>query len=138
MLQNISLYFQWPRWLPATPRELNATYAAGFLRAAEIGSHKDRIARWFRELEHYGFIVMVTGGGLGTEGRGKAPHWRLTEEDYLGRPPTRDFLLWNGRPFQQVKKQNPVPETRDSAAAHCPRNRGHIAGTPCPRNQGHN
>jgi hypothetical protein len=47
VLQNISLYFQWPRWLPATPRDLNATYAAGFLRAAEIGSHKAALLAGF-------------------------------------------------------------------------------------------
>src|SRR6476660_3318908 len=51
------------------------------LRDAEerIGSKRGQIARWYRELQYYGFIVMVTPGCLGVEGKGKAPHWRLTE-----------------------------------------------------------
>jgi len=46
----------------------------------ELGAHsyRDNVRRWFRELQYYGFIVMTQGGHLGVEGRGKAPHWRLT------------------------------------------------------------
>jgi len=40
---------------------------------------RDSISRWYRELQHYGFIVMTNAGGLGVDGKGKAPHWRLTE-----------------------------------------------------------
>src|SRR5262245_8199111 len=54
--------------------------------AKKLGSNRDFVRRWFRELQHYGFIVMVRPGGLGVEGRGKAPHWRLTEQWYLGKP----------------------------------------------------
>jgi hypothetical protein len=60
--------------------------------AEEIGLNKDIIARCFRELQYYGFIVMTSGGCLGVEGRGKAPHWRLTELGYMLDPPTRDFM----------------------------------------------
>jgi hypothetical protein len=37
----------------------------------ELGSHshRDNVRRWFRELQYYGFIVMVTPGHLGVEGR---------------------------------------------------------------------
>jgi hypothetical protein len=94
----------------------NAVYLSTRIAAAEIGSHKDQVTRWFRELEHYGFIVMVSAGHLGVNGKGKAPHWRLTEESYIGDPPTREFLRWNGAPFFQTKKQNPVPETRDTVS----------------------
>src|SRR5262249_43331941 len=31
----------------------------------ELRSHHNEIARWFRELQHYGFIVMTTPGMLG-------------------------------------------------------------------------
>ena len=42
--------------------------------ADEIGSDTKEIGRWFRELQHYGFIVMNEPGCLGVDGRGKAPH----------------------------------------------------------------
>ena len=68
-------------------------------------------------MQHYGFIVMTEAGCLGLNGRGKAPHWRLTELGYMTDPPTRDFLKWDGTLFQGQrspkdyfrKKQNPVP-----------------------------
>jgi hypothetical protein len=103
--------------------------------AKETGLNKNMIARSFRELNYYGFIVMMNPGCLGVEGRGKAPHWRLTELGYMTDPPTRDFLRWDGELFHeqkppkfykrqerrlarfaQPKKQNPVP----------------TSGTPCP------
>ena len=62
----------------------------------EVGSHHNEIARWFRELQFYGFIVMTKGGSLGVEGIGKAPHWRLTELGYMNDLPTRDFERWAG------------------------------------------
>jgi hypothetical protein len=99
----------------------NAVYLSARVAAQEIGSNKDYVTRWFRELQYYGFIVMVSPGHLGVEGRGKAPHWRLTEEWYLGEPPTRDYQRWDGSSFQEQKspqhylskKQNPVPQTGD-------------------------
>src|SRR5438045_2271156 len=39
--------------------------------AEEIGSHHNQIARWFRELKHYGFIVETRAGCLGVKGRGR-------------------------------------------------------------------
>src|SRR5437899_6773791 len=45
----------------------------------EMGCKRDSVGRWFRELQHFGFVVMTNGGGLGVDGKGKAPHWRLTE-----------------------------------------------------------
>jgi hypothetical protein len=98
-------------------------------RAAEELGTKDRnaIANWFRELQHYGFIVMTEAAALGVEGRGKAPHWRLTElPTRKGNgeltDPTKDFLRWDGELFEphvapsrrwnsrkqiDLKKQNP-------------------------------
>jgi hypothetical protein len=57
------------------------------IAANEIGSHHNEVARWFRELQHYGFIVKTTGGCLGVDGKGKAPHWRLTELGYMHERP---------------------------------------------------
>ena len=69
----------------------------------ELGSNRSYVARWFRELEYYGFIVMTRPGFLGVEGKGKAPHWRLTELAYKDDAPSRDFMNWNGVPFQAQK-----------------------------------
>ena len=71
----------------------------------ELGSKRRYLARWFRELEYYGFTVMTRPGFLGIEGKGKAPHWRLTELGYKNDPPTRDFLNWNGFPFEDRKSK---------------------------------
>jgi len=106
----------------------------------ELG-HKDRsdIANWYRELQHYGFIVQTEAASLGVDGKGKATHWRLTEltmrkgnNELL--PATKDFLRWDGTVFKPhvrpsrrwnaskqpvIKKQNPgrhVPTTVDGTS----------------------
>jgi hypothetical protein len=119
----------------------NAVYLSARVAAKELGSHKDYITRWHRELQYYGFTVMVRPGHLGVEGKGKAAHLRLTECWHAGEPPTRDFERWNGIKFRYHKKQNVaprakgsgVPQTRDSSdstgvirtPADCPTNWGH-------------
>jgi hypothetical protein len=96
------------------------------------GGTRDSIRRWFRELQHYGFIVQTEGGCLGVDGKGKAPHWRLTELPTLTERETQDYLKWDGTPFPgngnqawrgrgqkprkpivttAHEKQNPGPET---------------------------
>jgi hypothetical protein len=73
----------------------------------QLGSGFTEIVRWYRELQHYGFIEMMNAGCLGLDGKGKAPLWRLTEVGYMrGKSspgmedmPTMDFLKWNGVPF---------------------------------------
>jgi len=84
--------------------------------AAELGSHHNQIARWYRELQHFGFIVMHAPGFLGVEGIGQAPRWRLTELGHMGDPPTRDYLRWNGEEFVDQKKSraaNPARTVRE-------------------------
>jgi hypothetical protein len=74
----------------------------------EMGAaDRDSISRWFRELQHYGFIVMTGAGCLGVDGKGKAPHWRLTELETPGGRngdtwmlATKDFNRWDGTKFQ--------------------------------------
>jgi len=89
-----------------------------------LGTKSTRsVLRWFRELEHYGFIVMTTGGCLGVDGDGIAPHWRITEcptFDAKGNQiaPTRDFERWDRELFTDPQKtKSCIP-------------RGH---TPCPK-----
>ena len=70
----------------------------------EIGSSTNQIARWFRELQHFGFIVQTKGGCLGVYGKGTAPRWRLTECSHQNDPPTRDFTQWSGQAFSDSER----------------------------------
>jgi hypothetical protein len=95
------------------------------------GAQRDSIGRWFRELQHYGFIVKTADGSLGVDGMGKAPHWRITEANAPGGRngdtwmlPTRDYLKWDGTKFhddrgavkRRAKKQNPGLQTQARVA----------------------
>jgi hypothetical protein len=48
-------------------------------------------------------------GVLGVEGKGKAPHWRLTELGCLGAFPTRDFERWDSSKFVDRKSKSRAP-----------------------------
>jgi hypothetical protein len=74
------------------------------MAAEELGSHHNEIARWFRELKHYGFIVLASPGYLGVEGKGQAPRWRLTELGCMRELPTQDYRRWDGTPFSKRQK----------------------------------
>jgi hypothetical protein len=78
-------------------------YLSARVAANEVGLGKNIMARCFRELQHYGFIVQTAGGCLGVDGKGKAPRWRLPELGYMTDPPTRDFMRWNGELFHEQK-----------------------------------
>jgi hypothetical protein len=75
----------------------------------ELGSGMSQIVRWYRELQYYGFIVMMSPGCLGVDGKGRAPGWRLTEVAYMRGTsskgmedmPTMDFLKWDSAPFSE-------------------------------------
>jgi hypothetical protein len=86
----------------------NAVYVSTRDAEEELGQYSTRrnVMRWFRELQHYRFIVMVSPAHHGVNGHGKAPHWRLTEEWYLGKAPTRDFLGWDGIRFTEKRKRD--------------------------------
>ena len=122
--------------------------------------HRDSISRWFRELQYYGFIVMTEPGCLGVDGKGKAPHWRLTEAEWPGGRngntwmlPTKDYLKWDGTKFSRRSKTEsrprkrgqggpgsearPGPESEASSLSNWPRKRGHIRQQGWPRKRGH-
>ena len=86
----------------------NAVWVSTRDAEEELGQYSTRrnVMRWFRELQHYGFIVMVSPAHHGVNGHGKAPHWRLTEEWYLSKAPTRDFLSCDGIPFAEKRKRD--------------------------------
>jgi hypothetical protein len=73
------------------------------VKELSLHQHRTNVMSWFRELQYYGFIVMVSPAHHGVNGHGKAPHWRLTEEWHLGQAPTRDFLRWDGVIFHEQK-----------------------------------
>ena len=98
------------RWLYVAlkrrvPPHRNVAYLSCRNAAEDVGANFRRIGDWFRELEHYGFIVLERHGCLGVEGQGKAPQWRLTELGDLGtgQQPTRDFLRWDGVLFEHQR-----------------------------------
>jgi hypothetical protein len=86
----------------------------------ELGSGTVQIARWFRELQYYGFIIKMIPGQLGVVGKGRAPGWRLTEVGYMRGTsskgmedmPTMDFLKWNGTPFSKRCAPRPKQKLR--------------------------
>jgi hypothetical protein len=96
--------------------------------AEELGHHnRNDLSNWFRELVHYGFIVMTEAASLGVDGKGKAPHWRITDMPTRAAGgganlATKEFLKWDGTVFERhvapssrwspakkaaLKKQNP-------------------------------
>jgi hypothetical protein len=108
-----SLYIALKRHVP---RGRNTAFISYRNAQRELGgAHPRDIAEWFRELQHYGFIVMHKHGSLGVEGKGKAPHWRLTElgctrnasSDGLFEPPSNDFLKW--AEYCLRRKNGPAP-----------------------------
>lgn len=82
--------------------------------AKAISATTQSIVRWYAENEHYGFLRKTGDGFLGSDGRGIATRYRLTEFPCGTYPPTRDFEKWDGKPFVYSprrparKKQNPV------------------------------
>jgi len=80
--------------------------------AKELKFTRPTIAKGFKEMEHYGFAVMTSPGYLGVDGKGKSPHWMLTEFEINGEPPTRDFERWSGIKFKQKKRAQPRQRTR--------------------------
>jgi hypothetical protein len=112
----------------------NAVYLSVRTGAKRLGVSKTTVVKWLRELQHYGFIVLIRGGSLGIEGYGLAQTFRLTDRPYANSRPTFDFQNWTGELFEPAKhtmteadkerrnrdrkKQNPVP------AAGTPRTSG--------------
>jgi hypothetical protein len=81
-----------------------AVYLSSRAAMNELGANKTSVLRWYRELEYYGFIRMVSPAYHGLNGNGRAAHYRLTEFRYLNQPATRDFEQWDGTKFQERKR----------------------------------
>jgi hypothetical protein len=89
-------------------------------RAAEqLGTRQMNIGRWYRELEHYGFIVMTEGAHLGVEGKGRSAKWRLTDWALgPGCERTCEYLKWDGVIFAPKKTES--RSTRRFRVKHMP------------------
>src|SRR5262245_63772963 len=110
------------------PRNNNRAYLSYRTARRELRASFNKVKEWFAELEHYGFIVLAAHGRLGVDGKGKAPHWRLTELGHVAGAgtefPTKEYLRWKGPLFDpkqyrlnhgstkwdadKLKKQNPA------------------------------
>jgi hypothetical protein len=77
-------------------------YLSARLAAERLGCDKASVVRWYAELEHYGFIVKVRAAQIGE--KGLAAHYRLTDEIYLGEPPSKEFSFWNGTRYVRKKR----------------------------------
>jgi hypothetical protein len=113
-----ALYIALKRFLNENIGNNGKIYRSDREAAEDLGTGSPgSVVRWFRELEHYGFIVKTAEGCLGVDGDGTAPHWRLTECACDGNAPTRDFDKWDGVLFDPKKI-----ESRDSKSHNpCPK-----------------
>ncbi len=105
--------------------------------AEELDASPTSTEKWFHRLIQHGFIIPTRGGFLGTNGKGTATSWRLTEIGYMGEQPTKDYKDWpnikNRTPSRKsgqtvTKIGTPRPENRDT----CPENRDGFAPKPPP------
>jgi hypothetical protein len=105
---------------------MNSVFMSARTGAKQLNTSKDSITLWLRELEHYDFLVKVSGPFLGLDGEGKSAHYRFTDRWYGNKEPTYDFQNWDGVMFEPpkradkrgtarfdaIKKQNPVRASR--------------------------
>jgi hypothetical protein len=83
----------------------NLAYLSYRNAGKELGTRSHRkISEWYKELQHYRFIVLHRYGSLGIEGKAKAPQWRITDRGNKASgelTPTRDFMRWDGVLFER-------------------------------------
>jgi hypothetical protein len=73
--------------------------------ADELGASQRIVCVWFRELEHFGFIVKTEPGTAM-----RAARWRITDVgwgklDGKSIEPTKDYLKWSGEIFNRQPKK---------------------------------
>jgi hypothetical protein len=105
----------------------NVTFLSEREAIKRLRSSRYKIREFFAELAHYKFIDLVSPACLGTDGKGKAAHWRITDRGTVKggyEAPGHDFLRWAGTKFDpkpyraarnkwdrwqldKIKKQNP-------------------------------
>jgi hypothetical protein len=108
------------------PRDTNRAFLSYREAGKALSSGPNKLREWYAELQHYGFIVLAIPHSLGVDGKGRAPHWRLTELgnvkglDGLPDYPTRDFLKWDGVLFdpKQYRHGKWDAETAEKIKSH--------------------
>jgi hypothetical protein len=121
------------------PRETNRAFLSYREAGKALSCGPNKLREWYAELQHYGFIVLAVPHSLGVDGKGRAPHWRLTELgnvkglDGLPEWPTRDFLKWDGVLFdpKQYRHGKWDAETEEKIKSHKKQNPViHVSSTP--------
>jgi hypothetical protein len=89
--------------------------------ATELGASQRSVCTWFRELEHFGFIVMTEPGTAM-----RAARWRVTDSgwgklDGKSIEPTKDYLKWSGELFEShnpdgTRKKSSRPKNQKGRA----------------------
>jgi hypothetical protein len=95
------LYIALIRPLSFTADNNGKIFLATRKAAEQLGTSQRRTCGWFRELEHYGFIVLTEPGTAM-----RAARWRITDVgwgklDGKGIEPTKDYLKWDGVLFER-------------------------------------
>jgi hypothetical protein len=66
----------------------------------------DRDARGAPADGAHRWIVQTAPACLGSDGKGRASHWRLPEVETDDALPTKDFLRWDGTRYQKPPRKN--------------------------------
>jgi hypothetical protein len=121
------------------PNGRNRTFVSYRTAQRELKASPKKIREWFAELVHYGFIKLAVHGSLGVDGKGKAPHWTLTEcgqtsrasADGLFEPPTNDFFKWDGVLFDPAPFREDVKWDENKLKKPA----SHVGSTPLPTSE---
>jgi hypothetical protein len=137
------LWIELRKWLRNDRLNNGKVYRSCREAAKAIGADKGTVARWYFELEHYGFLRQTAAGFLGGEGFGNAAKYRFTDLAHGTHPATRDYEKWDGVLFEYTggrsqkrrpKKQNPVRKTRTPRTQNPYIRKGDGTGSVCTQN----
>jgi hypothetical protein len=94
-----------------------------------------------KEAVHYGFWHEYSPGHLGSKGNGIASSYQLTDEMFMGKPATLDFMRWDGTPFHDQHTPAYYKRKEQSLARlkafKSRRKNSHKKTEPRPRHTGH-
>jgi hypothetical protein len=95
------LYIALIKHLSFTADNNGKVFLATRKAAKDIGASQRSVCTWFRELEHFGFIVLTEPASAM-----RAARWRITDVgwgklDGKSIEPTKDYLKWNGELFER-------------------------------------